>query len=245
MRRFFAEPERCQGSRIELDEEESHHAARVIRVREGEPVTVLNGAGAIFECAVATLNKRAVTLEIKSKTQAPPLPCQLTLVQSIPKGKVMDLIVQKATELGAAAIAPILTERTIVEIANESAETKIRKWRAVALESIKQCGSPWLPKIHPPLDFASAQSQIINNTPHFVASLREGAREIGKLSLPSTAATIWVGPEGDFTPDEVEALVAAGASPFTLGPLVLRCDTAAISSLAIFGQQLRALQTCH
>lgn len=244
MRRFFADPERCGGSRIELDEEESHHAARVIRVREGEAVTVLNGAGSIFECVVDSISKRAVTLEVKSKAQAPPLPYRLTLVQAIPKGKVMDLIVQKATELGAVAIVPIVTERTIVEIADEAAETKIRKWRAVALEAIKQCGSPWLPKIEAPRDFASALRSG-GESPAFVASLHEGAKEIGEQLKSETTASIWIGPEGDFTRGEVEALVEAGARPFSLGPLVLRCDTAAIGSLAIFGQQMRLLGTCQ
>jgi 16S rRNA (uracil1498-N3)-methyltransferase len=244
MRRFFADPERCRGSRIELDEEESHHAARVIRVREGEPVTVLNGAGGIFECAVESLSKRAVTLEVKSKSQAPPLPYQLTLVQSIPKGKVMDLIVQKATELGVVAIIPIVTERTIVEIAHESAETKTRKWRSIALEAIKQCGSPWLPRIEAPRHFAAALRSV-GEIPSFVASLHEGAKEIGEHLKSPTPASIWIGPEGDFTPVEVESLITAGARPFTLGPLVLRCDTAAVASLAIFGQQMRLLGTCQ
>lgn len=244
MRRFYADPERCRGSRIELDEEESHHAARVIRVREGDAVTVLNGAGGIFECDVAAVSKRAVELEIKSFTQAAPLPYQLTLVQSIPKGKVMDYIIQKATELGAAEIVPIFTERTIVEIANESAEAKVRKWRAIALESIKQCGSPWLPKIEAPRAFSNALP-LVKKGPSFVASLHQGARDIGTLKLRSNAATLWIGPEGDFTPAEVETLLAAGALPFTLGPLVLRCDTAAIAAIAIFGHELRALQTCQ
>lgn len=242
MRRFYADPERCRGSKIELDEDESHHALRVIRVRIGEAVTVLDGAGGVYECVVNAASKKAVTLEAKSATKAAPLPYRITLFQSIPKGKVMDYIVQKATELGAAEIVPIMTERTVVEIADESSEAKVRKWRAVALEAIKQCGSPWLPKIAAPLDF-SAALKTRGEEVGFVASLHEGAREISehlkRLSIAPKAAAIWVGPEGDFTAREVEQLVGAGVLPMTLGPLVLRCDTAAISAIAVLAHELR------
>src|SRR6478752_4950377 len=108
MRRFFAEPEHCKGSHIELDEAESRHLSQVLRAEVGEEVTVLDGAGGVYECAIDHFSKRNVHLLVKRRDHRDPLPYDLTLFQAIPKGKVMDWIVQKATELGARRIVPIL-----------------------------------------------------------------------------------------------------------------------------------------
>jgi 16S rRNA (uracil1498-N3)-methyltransferase len=235
-RRFFAEAERCRGAEIELDEDESRHLAQVLRAKVGEAVTVLDGAGGVFECEVTRILKRSVVLVVKAKKVVAPLPYSLSLVQAIPKGKVMEWIVQKGTELGVKNILPILTERTVVEIGADS--HKVEKWRGIAIESIKQCGSAYLPRIEEPVSFSEALRKI--EVGALVASLHEGTKEISELKLQAKTQ-IWVGPEGDFTASEVERLVEKGARPITLGPLVLRCDTAAICSLALAGQKLREL----
>jgi 16S rRNA (uracil1498-N3)-methyltransferase len=238
MRRLFAEPERCQGSRIELDEDESRHAAQVLRARVGEGFEVLDGAGHIFKCEVESIQKKSVALSVLERTTTAYKPTDITLFQAVPKGKVMDWIVQKATELGVARIVPVITERTIVEIDADSA--KVEKWRAIAIESIKQCGAPFLPKVDAPLPFAAAMKQLGGLA--LVAALHTSAGEMheffGKDARP---VQLWIGPEGDFTPTELQQLVAAGAQPITLGPLVLRCDTAAISALALASYQLRQI----
>jgi 16S rRNA (uracil1498-N3)-methyltransferase len=236
MRRFFAEPERCKGSHIELDERESQHLAQVLRARVGEGIVVLDGHGGIFECEVEKISKRSVTAAVRSRTRVDPLPYSIILVQAIPKGKVMEWIVQKATELGAKRILPIITERTVVEIEKESASGKVEKWRGIAIESIKQCGSPYLPTIDEPIAFTEALKRVSEGA--IVASLQQGAREIWELQLKNHAQ-IWVGPEGDFAPDEMQRLVEKGVRPITLGPLVLRCDTAAVCSLALAAEKLR------
>src|SRR5437868_7705689 len=158
MRRFFAEPERCKGSHIELDEAESRHLSQVLRAQVGEPVTILDGAGGVYECRIERVTKRNVHLAVESREKRPPLPYEITLFQAIPKGKVMEWIVQKATELGARRIVPILTERTVVEVGADS--HKVEKWRTIAIESIKQCGSPFLPKIEAPMEFPKALRHV-------------------------------------------------------------------------------------
>jgi 16S rRNA (uracil1498-N3)-methyltransferase len=239
MRRFFAEPGQRHGSRIELDERESHHILHVLRARVGEELTILDGQGLEHTCRIAQTSKRAVTVEITATKQHKPLPYDLTLFQAIPKGKVMDGIIQNATELGARRIVPILTERTIVEIDEDS--TKVEKWRAIGIESIKQCGSPFLPRIDAPIQFAKALKQI-SGLP-LVASLHPGAGEIHEFfGRDKRPVQIWVGPEGDFASNELEQLVQAGVHPITLGPLVLRCDTAAICGLALAAHHLRTMQ---
>jgi 16S rRNA (uracil1498-N3)-methyltransferase len=239
MRRFFAEPNACKGSHIELDEAESRHLSQVLRAQIGEEVTVLDGAGAVYECVVERFSKRNVGLTVNRRELRPPLPYDLTLFQAIPKGKVMDWIVQKATELGARRIVPILTERTVVEVGADS--HKVEKWRATAIESIKQCGSPYLPKIEAPIEFAKAV-RLVGGLP-LVAALTPCAGEMQEFfGRDRRPVQIWVGPEGDFTPRELEQLEWAGAHAFTLGPLVLRCDTAAVCALALAAYQLRTIE---
>jgi 16S rRNA (uracil1498-N3)-methyltransferase len=239
MRRFFAEPGHCKGSHIELDESESRHLSQVLRAHVGEAVTALDGEGGVYECEIESFGKRTVRLVVRKRERRDPLPYDLTLFQAIPKGKVMDWIVQKATELGARRIIPILTERTVVELDADS--RKVDKWRAIAIESIKQCGSPYLPKIDPPIDFDKAIRQV-SGLP-FVAALAAGAGEMREyIGRDRRPVQIWVGPEGDFTPREIERLEWAGVHPITLGPLVLRCDTAAVCALALAAHELRSIQ---
>lgn len=241
MRRFFAEPGQRRGSEIELDERESHHVLHVLRARDGEELTVLDGQGCEHLCRIKKAAKRSVTVEILSTQRHEPLPYEITLFQAIPKGKIMDWIVQKATELGARRIVPILTERTIVEVDEDSA--KVEKWRAIAIESIKQCGSPYLPRIDSPLEFPEALKKAAGLA--LVASLHPGAGEIDEFfGRDKRPVQIWVGPEGDFTSEELEKLVRAGVQPITLGPLVLRCDTAAVCSMTLAAHQLRSQDRC-
>jgi len=239
MRRLFAEPARCTGSTIELDELESRHAVQVLRARVGDEFQTLDGAGGVYDCEVEAIAKKSLRLKIFRKHQVERSPPGITLFQAIPKGKVMELIVQKATEIGASRIVPILTERTVVEIGSDSA--KIGRWRAIAIEAIKQCASPYLPQIESPLIFQNALKRI-SGLP-LVAALHKDAGEIeeffGRDQLP---VQIWIGPEGDFTPAELSQLVSVGARPITLGPLVLRCDTAAIVSLGLLAHQLRTFR---
>ena len=127
MHRFYLPPELCRGDIIELPENEAHHASRVLRVEVGERVTVLDGVGNVFDCEVREITKRSVTLTTRNKSFHAPLPCQITLIQAMPKPKAMDYIVQKATELGAARIVPLLTERVIAHVDERSAPDKAAK----------------------------------------------------------------------------------------------------------------------
>lgn len=247
MHRFYVPPEQCSGEVIHLPEEEAHHAARVLRIESGENVIVLDGVGHTLDCEVREVTKRSVLLSVRQKTFTPPLPCQITLLQAIPKAKAMDYIVQKATELGAARIVPILSERVVVQLNEREAQDKAEKLRPVALEAIKQCGSPWLAKIEPPVklkDFLAREEKF--ELP-LVASLHEG-REHPRESIrrfqeqhgrrPITAC-VWIGPEGDFSPAEME-LIHRHAQPISLGRLVLRSDTAAIYSLSVLNYELQS-----
>jgi 16S rRNA (uracil1498-N3)-methyltransferase len=243
MRRFFVPLEQSRGAAFDLPERESRHAAQVLRLEPGDELTVLDGAGGVLLCEVASVTKRAVQVVVRQRQQRPALLCAITLLQAIPKGPAFETIVQKATELGAARIIPVLSERVVAQIAARDAAAKVEKWQQIAIESVKQCGSPWLPVIEPPAPFAD----VIKRAPHaaltFVSSLENGSRSlhdcVPQTTRPANAA-IWIGPEGDFTPAEYAAICATGAQPITLGPLVLRADTAAIASLALLNHELQS-----
>jgi 16S rRNA (uracil1498-N3)-methyltransferase len=160
-----------------------------------------------------------------------PLP-GITLAQAIPKGKNMDLIVQKSVELGIAAIDPILTKNTVVQ----PGEGKSDKWRRNALEACKQCGQDTLPAIADPQPFERwLAAQVEKPGLKIIASLAEGARPMRTVLHDhprTTQAILLVGPEGDFTPEETSAALAAGFIPVSLGAIVLRVETATIFCLA-------------
>lgn len=247
MHRFYLPPAQCQGATLELTDSEAHHATRVLRLEPKDQAIVLDGAGHTFDCEVSEITKRTVRLNVITKAFAPPLPCQITLLQAMPKPKALDYIVQKATELGVARIVPLLTERVVSQLDERAAADKAEKLLPVALEAIKQCGSPWLPKIEPPLPLRKFLERREAFDLSVVASLHPGSQHVHQFieqfrtahhRLPVTAAA-WVGPEGDFTPAEIELILASGAHPITLGQLVLRSDTAAIYSLSVLNHELQ------
>ncbi|HTD65413.1 MAG TPA: RsmE family RNA methyltransferase [Candidatus Limnocylindria bacterium] len=248
MHRFYLPPENCRGDTLTLDGREAHHAIHVLRVRGKEGVVVLNGVGLELHCEVSGLERKSLTLQVAEQKAIPPLPCAITLLQAIPKGKLIESIIQKATELGVARIVPILSERVLVHLDSDGAEAKAEKWQQIAIEAIKQCGSAWLPKVEPPVTiekFIACQESfelplvgcLESDSRHpriwfdqFLAEQQRMPRSVG----------MWVGPEGDFTPAEYSSIKAAGAKPITLGPLVLRVETAATYCLSVLNYELQA-----
>jgi 16S rRNA (uracil1498-N3)-methyltransferase len=248
MHRFYLPPEECEGGILTLTDREAHHAARVLRLRRGEAVVVLNGVGKVYHTEVDEVSRDVVRLSIKRTEESPAPPCAITLVQAIPKGKLLDSIIQKATELGVSRVIPLLSERVITQIDEGNAESKTEHWRTVAVEAIKQSGSPWLPDIEP----AASPGQLLARREKFdlwfIASLQPGSRHPrewfqefrAREGLEPRTACIWVGPEGDFTEREVADAIAAGARPITLGRLVLRCETAATYCLSVLNYETQS-----
>ena len=210
---------------------EAHHARQVLRLREGDEVTLFDGAGNFARCQIAAISRDAVALRAVERGQTPPLPCRITLACAVIK-KNMDFIVQKATELGVATIVPLLTERTIAR------PDKSDRWADIALVACKQCGNNWLPEIATPVSLTKwlATKQMADLK--VVAALTPDAQPLRNVLLPSQSACVLIGPEGDFTSAEYAAARAAGFRPVTLGPLVLRADTAALYALSIVHHEL-------
>ena len=247
MHRFYIAPEETGGKVLTLSSAQTHHAKTVLRIREGERVSLLDGAGHEYLCETRGSERSGLEFRVVQTNSIPPLPCQITLIQALTKGKSMDLIVQKATELGAHRIIPVISERSVPELGEE----KVAKWMATAIESIKQCGSAWLPKIDPPRPAMAVLTEPGPWDLRLVASLQPNARHPRERcdeyrrergSAPRSVA-VWVGPEGDFTPAEIHAISGSGAWPITLGPLILRSETAAIYCLSILNYELQTAAT--
>jgi 16S rRNA (uracil1498-N3)-methyltransferase len=246
MPRFYLPPEHCRAGTLVLAGREAHHALHVLRLRRGDRVTVLDGAGRQFTCEVREHDRDKVALAVVETRSLPALPCQVTLLQAVPKGKLLESIIQKATELGAARIVPLLSERVATKLEAKAAADKAMKWQTVAVEAIKQCGAAWLPRVESPL----TPGQFLQRKEQFelplIASLQDDRQHPRKWFLDfqtkhgrqPRSICVWIGPEGDFTPAEVQAIQAAGALPITLGPLVLRTETAASYCLSILGYEV-------
>jgi 16S rRNA (uracil1498-N3)-methyltransferase len=152
----------------------------------------------------------------------------------------MDLIVQKATELGVATIVPLVSDRTLVKLDEDS--KKVERWREIALESCKQCGNNWLPEIQSPQKAHDFLATLPQYDLKLIASLQPGAKPLKKIlgdSAKPSSILILIGPEGDFTPAEISLAKSAGCLPLSLGPLVLRAETAAIYTLSILHHELQ------
>jgi 16S rRNA (uracil1498-N3)-methyltransferase len=248
MHRFYISPEDWNKGALGLAGTEAHHARDVLRMRVGEKLVIFNGRGREITAEIVDLGKNEIGLRKLHEAETPPLQCRIVLGQAIPKGKNMDLIVQKAVEIGAAEIAPIISDRTIVQIDSESAAQKQSKWQQIAIEAAKQCGQNWLPHVHAPRKL-SELFPVTSDEPfdlQLIGSLQPGAQHLKKVlanysderrSRPRSALML-VGPEGDFTPAELALARRHGCQPITLGPIILRVETAAIYCLSILSYEL-------
>lgn len=217
-----------------LGPEETHHALHVLRLTEGETVSVFNGRGKECNARLGKPAKDHIPFKVVQSAQAPEPAHRLTLGQAIPKGKAMELILQKTTELGISRIWPILSDRSVVQLDGEKSGAKQEKWQQLAIEACKQCGQNWMPEVKPALSLSELLSQAPPARLKIIASLQPEARPLGEvLAEARTAGTLsdvifLVGPEGDFTPAEIGKARSAGYLPVSLGPTILRSETAAI-----------------
>jgi 16S rRNA (uracil1498-N3)-methyltransferase len=269
MHRFYISPENWNPDALVLSGSEAHHCRDVLRMKRGGKAVLFNGRGREITAEIVDLHGGQVRLRKLHENSTPPLGCRITLGQAIPKGKNMDLILQKAVEIGASEIAPIISERTIVDLDLAAAGQKQVKWQTVAIEAAKQCGQNWLPHVYPPRKlkefFTSVEAAGSPAPPpasqparlplqkndsrydlQLIGSLQPDALHLKKIladfssehrHLPSSVLML-IGPEGDFTPAELALARSHGCRPITLGPIILRVETAAIYCLSILSYEL-------
>jgi 16S rRNA (uracil1498-N3)-methyltransferase len=246
MHRFYLE--NWNADALNLRGGEAHHARDVLRMKRGDRAVLFNGRGREITAEIVDLAKDEIRFRKLSESETRPLRCRITLGQAIPKGKNMDLIVQKAVEIGAVEIAPLISERTIVDLDKKEAEQKREKWQQVTVEAAKQCGQNWLPTVHAPQrlkDFFASASPARTDL-RLIGSLQPDAIHLKKILSDYAqqhgdrpkSVLMMVGPEGDFTPAELALAKTHGCLPITLGPIILRVETAAIYCLSVLSYEL-------
>ena len=227
------------GAELPLPPNATRHV-QVLRLRPGDPLTLFDGAGGQWAAEVLAMGRRevsarALAFEPVDRELATPV----TLALGMPANERMDTLIEKATELGAAAIQPLVCERSVLRVAGERAERKAAHWQAVAVAACEQSGRNRVPVVAAPRplrDWLAEQAPPAAATGRrLVLSLAPGTRPLlaALAARPGTGAlTVLSGPEGGLSPAEIEAAVAAGFAPVTLGPRVLRADTAPLAVLA-------------
>lgn len=223
---------------IDLPAAVAHHAARVLRLREGDPVTLFNGEGGESEARLTRIGSRSVSAMVgEHHAVERESPLQVTLLQGLAGAERMDYVIQKAVELGVAAIAPLTMARSVTRLDAARASKRAEHWRAVIVASCEQCGRNRLPLLHPLRDFDAALGSpddpgaTIGAALSLVLSPGEGS-SLTAFDRPSGAIRLLIGPEGGLAPEELAAAHRAGFRTVRLGPRVLRTETAGVAALA-------------
>ncbi len=235
--RFLVPPEAVQGDRVVLPPEEARHAATVLRLRPGERVVVFDGRGEEREVELTTVSPRAVAGRVVATRHGVRPSVQLTLVQGVPKGIKMDVIVRMGTEIGVERFVPVLTRRAVAR----PAAARVERWRRIAAAAAKQSGRSAVPRVDAPRSVLEVWPELRDSLV-LVPWEGERSRSIGAILRAhsgASAVAICIGPEGGWTEEEVRDAVAHGAHPVTLGPLILRTETAGLVAAAMTFYELR------
>ncbi len=232
---------------VGLTGDEAKHCVQVLRRGVGDKISIFDGAGASATAEIIAASAKRVDLRVLETRQTPPPAVSIVLIQSVPKGANMELIIEKAVELGVNAIHPVLTERTVVKLDAKEALKKQEKWQRIALEACKQCGQNWLPMVHTPVSLKESLQRLPAFDLKLVAALEDDARPLKAILIAnskfkiqnSKSVAVAIGPEGDFSLAEYEALRTAGFLPMSLGSIILRVETATMFSLSILSHELR------
>jgi len=233
MPRFYCTPPLPTGGSFDLPPDAAHHAARVLRLREGDRVEIFDGLGNECRGVIAELGgKRVVIGDIAASGVDRESPLPAMLAQALLSSEKMDWVIQKATELGVAEIQPLATERSVARLSAERAEKRLEHWQQVAISACEQCGRNVLPKIHAPLDIMVWLQQMRAATNSKFILLPEGATSLQAQAKPQGSVTLLIGAEGGFTQVESDTALHCGFTPIRMGARVLRTETAAIAGLA-------------
>jgi 16S rRNA (uracil1498-N3)-methyltransferase len=234
--RFFVSSGDVKGDKITVTGREARHIAGVLRHKANDEVIAFDERGSEYSGVIESAGKKEVIISVKKKREPVAVKegARITLAQAIPKKSKFDHIVEKSTELGVCGIIPLVTERTIVKI-KDGAEEKIKRWKKVSIEASKQCGRRKTPEISGIRSFPDALSDAASYDLWLIACLQKDTRPLAQAlgeSGDPGSVIIFIGPEGDFSANETKEAVSRGAVAVSMGPLVLKTDTAAIAALS-------------
>lgn len=254
MYHFFVEPGQVHDNYVEILGGDVNHMKNVLRMKPGEEITISDGFGHEYSCNVSELTEDSVRAEILERREVSvELPSRLVLFQCLPKGDKMELIVQKAVELGASAVVPVASRRCVVKLDAKKADNKVKRWQAIAESAAKQSGRALIPTVEPVMDFASAlkamkqfdkglipyecADEILEDGQTRVSAMDQTRALLSTIERGQTVG-ILIGPEGGLEKSEVAAAMGAGIHPITLGKRILRTETAGLCILSVLMFQL-------
>jgi 16S rRNA (uracil1498-N3)-methyltransferase len=237
LRRTYVDAALEPGARVVLTGSVAGHLTRVLRLRRGASVTLFNGRGGEYTCRIEGIRGSEVTFEVgEHQPIERESPFPLTLAQGVSRGERMDLVVQKATELGVMRLVPVITERSIVRLDEEQSDRKSSHWRAIAIAACEQCGRNRLPDVALPAQLPSFLRLPAPGSVRLLLS-PSAARRIEDVPRSAGGATVLIGPEGGLSDEEQALAEAAGYTAVNLGPRVLRTETAAIAALTLLQRE--------
>jgi 16S rRNA (uracil1498-N3)-methyltransferase len=233
LNRIYCDGPLTADSVVPLSSAGAYHVARVLRMRPGAPLVLFDGSGIDYKAEITEVDGDKVVVHLRGQTPGTgESPLRITLVQGISRGERMDWTLQKATELGVAAIAPVLTSRSVVRLDEKQAAKKQTHWHAIAVGACEQCGRSRIPAVGTPISLRDYFSTVRKEGMRLVLSPSAPGSLAGIASLPSKVELL-IGPEGGLDDEEITAAQKAGFMPVRLGPRVLRTETAAVVALTV------------
>lgn len=238
MQHFFVTPSQVEGERIYIEGSDVNHMKNVLRMRPGEAVAISDGDNLKYRCVVEGYEEGRAVLAIQQRMPVyTELPCRITLFQGLPKQDKMELIVQKAVELGASQVVPVATRRSVVKLDEKKAAKKLQRWQQIAESAAKQAGRGYIPQVSSVLSYQEALEKAggldVLLIPYELAEGMEEARKVVASIAQGQSVGIIIGPEGGFEKEEVDAAIHQGAKAITLGRRILRTETAGLAILSI------------
>ncbi len=238
MYRFFVPEENVREQEIRITGDDVNHIKNVLRMKAGEKVVVSCGQGMDYYCIIEDIQERVIVLRVRETEPAvTELPARIGLFQALPKLDKMELVIQKAIELGAAEVVPVRTRRCVVKLDAKKEEKKLARWRAIAESAAKQSGRGFIPEVHSVMDFRDAleyagQLDVIM-IPYELCGTAAESGETIREAAGQQSIGIFIGPEGGFERSEIELASDHGAVPVSLGKRILRTETAGLAVLSV------------
>lgn len=238
MHHFFVTPQQISGDKIRIEGGDVNHMKNVLRMKLHEKAEISDGESRTYLCEVEAYEEDVAVLHILEEMEADTEPAsKLYLFQGLPKSDKMELIVQKAVELGVYQVIPVAMKRSVVRLDDKKAAKKADRWNSIAESAAKQAGRSRIPEVTMPLSYNEALKMAeeldVTLLPYELAGGMEVTREVIRQIKSGQSVGIFIGPEGGFEPEEVDTAVSMGAKVITLGRRILRTETAGLATLAV------------
>lgn len=231
MPRFYLSEPLCPQNRFRLPENIVRHI-HVLRLKAGDAIVLFDGTGNNFPAVLTELDKRQIHCQIgQPETAINESPLDITLIQAISSGDRMDFTLQKSVELGVKRIIPLISSRCVVRLSGERADKRVQRWQEIVIAACEQSGRATVPQVSPIMMFPDYLAQITPQNGHLLMSLHQ-AKRLGDIAPVPPNIHLMIGPEGGWSCEEEHAAIAAGCQAITLGPRVLRTETASLAAIA-------------